>query len=403
MTRLPIPGSDDGTWGQLLNDFLSVEHNNDGTLKANGSLASKADDSVVVHNSGNESIDGTKTFTSSPLIPTPTSASQAATKAYVDSTATGAPSATTASEGIVQLAGDLTGTATAPLVAAGAITGAKIANTTITDTNISSISESKITNLTSDLASKVPTSRVIATGTGLTGGGDLTADRTLTVTYGVIAGTSAQGNDARITGAEQTSNKNVANGYAPLDGTGKVPAANLPAAATGSPSDPSILGLALWTTPMFAATLTYGPGAQSLVAVLVRASTAATLTKLGTWITTAGSSAGIGVNGIGLYSEAGTQLAITGDMTTQFQTTGFVEGTLTSSYTIAAGTNYYLAFLNNFSTAPILATNGSAGTYPSVRGHYPSVVAFSQLSFPASFTPSSLTPGNLPIFLTAGT
>lgn len=33
MTRLPVPGSDAGTWGDILNDFLSVEHNADGTLK----------------------------------------------------------------------------------------------------------------------------------------------------------------------------------------------------------------------------------------------------------------------------------------------------------------------------------------------------------------------------------
>ncbi|MEJ0073519.1 MAG: glycosyl hydrolase family 28-related protein [Candidatus Saccharibacteria bacterium] len=31
--RLPIPGSDDGTWGNILNDFLDVEHNTDGSLK----------------------------------------------------------------------------------------------------------------------------------------------------------------------------------------------------------------------------------------------------------------------------------------------------------------------------------------------------------------------------------
>ena len=31
--RLPTPGSDSGTWGQLLNDFLTVEHQSDGTLK----------------------------------------------------------------------------------------------------------------------------------------------------------------------------------------------------------------------------------------------------------------------------------------------------------------------------------------------------------------------------------
>lgn len=33
MSRLPTPGSDDGTWGDILNDFLSQEHNTDGTLK----------------------------------------------------------------------------------------------------------------------------------------------------------------------------------------------------------------------------------------------------------------------------------------------------------------------------------------------------------------------------------
>lgn len=31
--RFPTPGSDDGNWGTLLNDFLSVELNNDGSLK----------------------------------------------------------------------------------------------------------------------------------------------------------------------------------------------------------------------------------------------------------------------------------------------------------------------------------------------------------------------------------
>ena len=44
----------------------------------------------------------------------------------------------------------------------------------------------------------LPTRQVIA-GTGLTGGGDLSADRTLTVAYGTAAGTAAQGNDSRLT------------------------------------------------------------------------------------------------------------------------------------------------------------------------------------------------------------
>jgi hypothetical protein len=33
MPRLPIPGDDAGTWGGILNDFLSIELNSDGTLK----------------------------------------------------------------------------------------------------------------------------------------------------------------------------------------------------------------------------------------------------------------------------------------------------------------------------------------------------------------------------------
>jgi Repeat of unknown function (DUF5907) len=33
VARLPVPGQDDGVWGNVLNDFLTVEHNPDGTLK----------------------------------------------------------------------------------------------------------------------------------------------------------------------------------------------------------------------------------------------------------------------------------------------------------------------------------------------------------------------------------
>jgi hypothetical protein len=33
MIRLPTPGSDDGNWGKILNDFLTVSHNPDGSLK----------------------------------------------------------------------------------------------------------------------------------------------------------------------------------------------------------------------------------------------------------------------------------------------------------------------------------------------------------------------------------
>ncbi len=52
MPRLPIPGDDAGNWGVLLNEFLEVEHDEDGTLKAGGSLGSKANSSdVTAHTS----------------------------------------------------------------------------------------------------------------------------------------------------------------------------------------------------------------------------------------------------------------------------------------------------------------------------------------------------------------
>ncbi len=41
MARLPTPGADAGNWGTVLNDFLSVEHNPDGTLNPSGSIALK--------------------------------------------------------------------------------------------------------------------------------------------------------------------------------------------------------------------------------------------------------------------------------------------------------------------------------------------------------------------------
>ena len=33
MAQLPTPGGDDGNWGTILNDYLQVEHNSDGTHK----------------------------------------------------------------------------------------------------------------------------------------------------------------------------------------------------------------------------------------------------------------------------------------------------------------------------------------------------------------------------------
>jgi hypothetical protein len=46
MSRLPTPGSDDGTWGTILNDFLAVELNTDGSLKKAAQITQASTDAT---------------------------------------------------------------------------------------------------------------------------------------------------------------------------------------------------------------------------------------------------------------------------------------------------------------------------------------------------------------------
>ncbi len=44
---LPTPGSDNGTWGTILNNFLLVSHNTDGTVKDGAAIKSSTVNQVV--------------------------------------------------------------------------------------------------------------------------------------------------------------------------------------------------------------------------------------------------------------------------------------------------------------------------------------------------------------------
>lgn len=104
-----------------LSQTLSLNTNTnstDATTKAyvDALVSPKANDSAVVHDTGDETIAGIKTFTSSPVVPTPASANDAVNKDYVDGVvASGVADATTTTKGKVQLAGDLGGTAASPI------------------------------------------------------------------------------------------------------------------------------------------------------------------------------------------------------------------------------------------------------------------------------------------------
>ena len=59
--RLPIPGQDNGTWGDILNGFLLQEHNPDGTLKirTDGTVAPLSSGKVPTTNLGSGTASGT--------------------------------------------------------------------------------------------------------------------------------------------------------------------------------------------------------------------------------------------------------------------------------------------------------------------------------------------------------
>lgn len=52
MSRLPVPGGDNGVWGSVLNDFLSVSLNADGTLKTSSVSTAGAEMATNKGNAG---------------------------------------------------------------------------------------------------------------------------------------------------------------------------------------------------------------------------------------------------------------------------------------------------------------------------------------------------------------
>jgi hypothetical protein len=100
MARLPIPGQDDGTWGNILNDFLTQSLDTDGTLKSSAVSAAGIE---VTSRKGQAN--GYAPLDGSGLVPS-------ANLPVGSST----PDATSSVKGVVQLTGDLGGTATSPTV-----------------------------------------------------------------------------------------------------------------------------------------------------------------------------------------------------------------------------------------------------------------------------------------------
>ncbi len=126
MARLPVPGGDDGTWGSVLNSYLSVSHNTDGSL-ANNSVGNGQLKTGAVDNS---KIAASASISQSKIANLSTDLASKLSSTRTINTGTGltgggdlsadrtisATSATSSSLGVIQLAGDLGGSATAPTV-----------------------------------------------------------------------------------------------------------------------------------------------------------------------------------------------------------------------------------------------------------------------------------------------
>jgi len=161
-------------------------------------LASKADDSSVVHLTGTQTVAGVKTFSSSPVVPTPSTSTQAANKSYVDATAAaGAPDATSSVKGIIQLTGDLGGTAASPTVpglsgkanTSHSHATSDITSGTMSTARLGSGTANSSTFLRGDGTWATPTGAILLTGTtapsaGLGNNGDVYLDTQADAIYG---------------------------------------------------------------------------------------------------------------------------------------------------------------------------------------------------------------------------
>lgn len=109
MPRLPVPGEDDGSWGSILNDYLLTAHEADGTLRS---------DMVSADTIQDDSITATKLASGAGSDGNVLTKDTASGGGFVWSSPAATPDATSIAKGVVQLAGDLSGTAAAPTVPA---------------------------------------------------------------------------------------------------------------------------------------------------------------------------------------------------------------------------------------------------------------------------------------------
>ena len=196
MARLPIPGSDDGSWGDILNAYLLQSLTADGSIRT-GVVGSPqlADGAVSTPKLADTAV------TSAKLAPSAVTSSHLSTGSVTNSAIT---DGAIAQSKIANLSGDLAGKASTTHTHS-------IADTTNLQTTLDSKADSVHTHTVSQLSDATTAGRTLITAA------DATAQRTAlglgsaaTLTVGTTAGTVAAGDDSRLTGALQASGLDVA-------------------------------------------------------------------------------------------------------------------------------------------------------------------------------------------------
>jgi hypothetical protein len=130
-------------------------------------------------------------------------------------------------------------------------------------------------------------------------------------------------------------------------------------ATTGSGGfTPADHGFITWSyDPSLASSSTAMGTTGILHLVKVKLAAAATVTGVGLYISTVGSSVSGGY--VALYDSTGTRVAVSSAITTAWQATGYVQNAFTGTYSAAAGT-YYAAILQASGTAPTFSRSSTS-------------------------------------------